>query len=198
MLHCVQHDNINTLANINTLVNINILANIKSVLSISKILHIGKMAPKNQNEQRNGFDIENFITFLETVQNIIVFILAIGLFGVMVIRLYDLFTSLIIPIKFQNITSDILFILILVELFKLLIIYLREQRISVGVAVEVTIVSVLREIIIRGALEIPWQQILSVCSLLLVLGILLLIRAWMSHLYNNQDLMEDKIIYDDN
>ncbi len=156
------------------------------------------MAPKNQNEQRNWFDIENFIKFLETVQNIIVFVLAIGLFGVMVIRLYDLFTSLIVPIKFQNVTSDILFILILVELFKLLLIYLREQRISVGVAVEVTIVSVLREIIIRGALEIPWQQILSVCSLLLVLGILLLIRAWMSRLYNNEDLMENKIIYDDN
>ncbi|OKH29738.1 hypothetical protein NIES2101_43070, partial [Calothrix sp. HK-06] len=68
----------------------------------------------------------------------------------------------------------------------------------VRVAVEVTIVSVLREIIIRGALEIPWQQILSVCSLLLVLGILLLIRAWMSRLYNNQDLMLHKIIYDDN
>ncbi|RUT09526.1 hypothetical protein DSM106972_000200 [Dulcicalothrix desertica PCC 7102] len=78
----------------------------------------------------------------------------------MVIRLYDLFSSLIVPIKFQNITSDILFILILVELFKLLIIYLREQRISVGVAVEVKIVSVLREIIIRGALEIPWHKII--------------------------------------
>ncbi|WP_411675270.1 phosphate-starvation-inducible PsiE family protein [Dulcicalothrix desertica] len=89
-----------------------------------------------------------------------VFVLAIGLFGVMVIRLYDLFSSLIVPIKFQNITSDILFILILVELFKLLIIYLREQRISVGVAVEVKIVSVLREIIIRGALEIPWHKII--------------------------------------
>ena len=67
-----------------------------------------------------------------------------------------------------------------------------------GVAVEVTIVSVLREIIIRGALEIPWQQILSVCSLLLVLGILLLIRAWMSRLYNNQDLMEDNTVYHEN
>lgn len=166
---------------------------------ISKIVHIRKMLPRHQNSlSRNWFDIENFIIFLETVQNIIVFILAIGLFGVMVIRLYDLFSSLIIPIKFQNVTSDILFILILVELFKLLIIYLREQRISVGVAVEVTIVSVLREIIIRGALEIPWQQILSVCSLLLVLGILLLIRAWMSRLNNTQDLMDDKIIYDDN
>ena len=112
---------------------INILANIRIVLLINKIIYIGKMLPRHQNSvSRNWFDIENFITFLETVQNIIIFVLAIGLFGVMVIRLYDLFTSFIVPIKFQNITSDILFILILVELFKLLIIYLREQRISWG------------------------------------------------------------------
>jgi uncharacterized membrane protein (DUF373 family) len=156
------------------------------------------MAPSQSSQHWNWFDTENFIVFLETVQNIIVFVLAIGLFGVMVIRLYDLFSSLIVPIKFQNVTSDILFILILVELFKLLIIYLREQRISVGVAVEVTIVSVLREIIIRGALEIPWQQILAMCGLLLVLGTLLLIRAWMSRIYKAQDLIEAKILYDEN
>jgi len=75
--------------------------------------------------------------------------LAIGLFLVMVLRLVDLFASLLIPIDFQSVTSDILFILILVEIFRLLIIYLQEQRISVGVAVEVSIVSVLREVIIQ-------------------------------------------------
>lgn len=137
---------------------------------------------------RNWFEQEQIIRNLELVQNIIVITLAIGLFFVMVLRLVDLFASLLIPIDFQGVTSDILFILILVEIFRLLIIYLQEQRISVGVAVEVSIVSVLREVIIRGALEIPWQQILAICAFLIVLGGLLLTRAWMTKIFSKIEL----------
>ncbi len=132
---------------------------------------------------REWFKKEQIVRNLELVQNLIVVTLAIGLFLVMAIRLVNLFQSLLISIDFQSVTSDILFILILVEIFRLLIIYLQEQRISVGVAVEVSIVSVLREVIIRGALEIPWQQILAICAFLLVLGSLLLIRVWMAKAY---------------
>ena len=121
----------------------------------------------------------------------------------MLIRLGDLFLSLLVPLKFQNVTSDILFILILIELFRLLIIYLKEQRISIGVSVEVSIVSVLREVIIRGALEISWQQILAICAFLLVLGGLLLIRAWMLQIFSSIEaeekrfLLEEEVINDD-
>lgn len=76
----------------------------------------------------------------------------------------------------------------MVEIFRLLIIYQQEQRISVGVAVEVSIVSVLREVIIREALEIPWQQILAVCVFLIVLGGLLLTRAWITKIFSKIEL----------
>lgn len=143
----------------------------------------------NANESwREWFAQERIIRNLELVQNTIVVTLAIGLFLVMVLRLVDLFVSLLIPINFQSVTSDILFILILVEIFRLLIIYLQEQRISVGVAVEVSIVSVLREVIIRGALEIPWQQILAICVFLIVLGGLLLTRAWITKIFSKIEL----------
>ncbi|WP_190804804.1 phosphate-starvation-inducible PsiE family protein [Leptolyngbya sp. FACHB-261] len=64
------------------------------------------------------------------------------------------------------------------ELFQLLIIYLREHRISVSVAVEVAMVSVLREVIVHEVLKTDWIQLLAVGTFLLVLGCLLLIRAW--------------------
>jgi uncharacterized membrane protein (DUF373 family) len=115
----------------------------------------------------------------------------------MVIRLGEIFLSLLEPLRFQNVTSDILFILILVELFRLLIIYLQEQRISVGVAVEVSIVSVLREVIIREVLEIPWQQILAVCAFLLVLAVLLLTRAWMARIFSTISPEKNKVLVDD-
>src|SRR5690349_14030593 len=87
---------------------------------------------------------------LETVQDFIVISLCVGLFCVMVIQLQAMFLSLLPPLHFREVTADILFLLILVELFRLLIIYLQEQRVSIGVAVEVAIVSVLREVIVRG------------------------------------------------
>ena len=77
--------------------------------------------------------------------------------------------------------------MILVELFRLLIIYLKEHRVSIGVAVEVSIVSVLREIIVRGVLETPWAQVLVACAFLLVLGALLVIRVWIPPTFERID-----------
>lgn len=124
---------------------------------------------------------------LETIQDLIVVSLCIGLFSVMVIQLRAMFISLLPPLNFKAVTSDILFLLILVELFRLLIIYLQEQRVSIGVAVEVSIVSALREVIVRGVLETPWSQILSTCAFLLVMGALLVIRVWIPPTFNGID-----------
>jgi uncharacterized membrane protein (DUF373 family) len=122
--------------------------------------------------------IDRVVLVLESVQDFIIISLCLGLFGVMVLQLRSMFLSLLPPLDFQAVTADILFILILVELFRLLIIYLQEQRVSIAVAIEVAIVSVLREVIVKGVLEIPWTQTLSACAFLLVMGILLVIRIW--------------------
>ncbi len=122
--------------------------------------------------------IEKVVIVLEAVQDFIIISLCIGLFGVMVLQLRAMFLSLLPPLDFQVVTADILFVLILVELFRLLIIYLQEQRVSIAVAIEVAIVSVMREVIVKGVLEISWTQTLSACAFLLVMGILLVIRIW--------------------
>jgi uncharacterized membrane protein (DUF373 family) len=122
---------------------------------------------------------DRIVRALETVQDLIIISLCIGLFSFMVIQIRDMFLSLLPPLNFQLVTSDILFLLILVELFRLLIIYLQEQRVSIGVAVEVSIVSVLREVIVRGVLEAPWTQILAACAFLIVMGVLLVVRVWL-------------------
>jgi len=127
------------------------------------------------------------IRLLETVQYLIVVCLCIGLFSFMLLKLREMVLSLPPPLQFQLVTSDILFLLILVELFRLLIIYLQEHRVSIGVAVEVSIVSVLREIIVRGVLETPWIQVLVACIFLLVLGALFIIRAWIPPTFEGID-----------
>ena len=135
----------------------------------------------------NWFSGTHIVRFLELVQDLIVISLCIGLFSFMVMKLREMFLSLLPPLNFPQVTADILFLLILVELFRLLIIYLKEHRVSIGVAVEVSIVSVLREIIVRGILETPWVQVMSACSFLLVLGALLVIRAWIPPTFDGID-----------
>ncbi len=121
----------------------------------------------------------HIVRVLETVQDIIAVSLCIGLFCVMVLQLKEIFLSLVTTLRFHEVTADILFILILVELFRLLIIYLQEQRVSIGVSVEVAIVSVLREIIVKGILEVEWQQVMATCAFLISMAILLVVRVWM-------------------
>lgn len=133
------------------------------------------------------FNGSHIVRFLELVQDLIVISLCIGLFSFMVMQLREMFLSLLPPLDFPRVTSDILFLLILVELFRLLIIYLKEHRVSIGVAVEVSIVSVLREIIVRGILETPWVQVMAACSFLIVLGGLLVVRAWIPPTFDGID-----------
>jgi len=124
-------------------------------------------------EVKSWFKRGRIVGNLEIFQDFIVISLCLGLFGVMLIRLGDMFYSFLHPLDLREVTSDILFILILVELFRLLIDYLQEQRISVGAAVEITIVSALREVILRGVLEIPREQILAISVFLAVLATIL-------------------------
>ncbi len=137
--------------------------------------------------ERMGVWLERVVYALEIVQDLIVISLCIGLFSFMVLQLREMFLSLLPPLDFQVVTADILFLLILVELFRLLIIYLQEQRVSIGVAVEVSIVSVLREIIVRGVLETSSTTILSACALLIVLGALLVVRVWLPPTFEGID-----------
>ncbi|MGB3138616.1 MAG: phosphate-starvation-inducible PsiE family protein [Nodosilinea sp.] len=135
----------------------------------------------------NGLNGNYVVRLLELIQDLIVISLCVGLFGCMVMQLREMFLSLLPPLNFPEVTADILFLLILVELFRLLIIYLKEHRVSIGVAVEVSIVSVLREVIVRGVLETPWTQVLASCSFLIVLGGLLVVRAWIPPTFDGID-----------
>lgn len=133
----------------------------------------------------NLFQRDRIVRNLEIFQDFIIISLCLGLFCVMLIRLGDMFSSFLHPLDLRQVTSDILFILILVELFRLLLDYLQVQQISVGAAVEITIVSALREVILRGVLEIPRDQIFGISVFLVVLGVIFVALPWVPHLFEN-------------
>jgi len=107
------------------------------------------------------------------VQDVIVLCLCAALFIAMVVKLVHLGRTLLAGTDFSAVVADILFILVLIELFRLLIIYLEEHRISVATMVEVGIVATLREVILTGALQIEWRQMLVLCAFILTLGVVL-------------------------
>lgn len=129
----------------------------------------------------------HIVNSLELIQDFIVICLCLGLFSFMVLQIREMFLSLLPPVQFQVVTADILSLLIWVELFRLLIIYLKEQRVSIGVAVEVAIVSILREIIVRGVLETNSTKVLAACAFLLVLGVLMILRVWLPPTFDGID-----------
>jgi uncharacterized membrane protein (DUF373 family) len=111
--------------------------------------------------------------YLELVQDIIVLGLCAALFIAMLIKVVHLGQSLLAGTDFSAVISDILFVLVLIELFRLLVIYLEEHRVSVATMVEVGIVATLREVMLKGALEVDWRQMLVLCAFILTLGIVL-------------------------
>src|SRR5882672_3620076 len=111
--------------------------------------------------------------YLELIEDVIVFGLCMMLFAAMLIKLFHLGQSMIQGSDFSSVVGDILFILVLLELFRLLLIYLEEHRVSVETMVEVGIVSTLREVILKGALHIEWQQLLVICFFIITLGLVL-------------------------
>ncbi len=154
---------------------------------LSELVPIGKMYMQKRQKSRFLFsdrwlDRHSIVRNMEAFQDLIVIVLCLGLFAVMLIQLWGIAIALMQPLDYKHVTAKILFVLILVELFRLLMVYLQEHSISVGVAVEVTIVSLLREVVVHGALEISWVNTLAICGLLFVLGGLLVVCAKTPHM----------------
>ena len=91
----------------------------------------------------------------------------------MLIKLFHLGRSMLAGTDFSVVIADILFILVLIELFRLLLIYLEEHRVSVSTMVEVGIVATLREVLLKGAMQVDWRQMLALCAFIVTLGVVL-------------------------
>jgi uncharacterized membrane protein (DUF373 family) len=112
--------------------------------------------------------------FLEPAQDLLVLALAAAVFALMARTLAGLFTELFAAVlNFRVVIAEVLFILVLVEVVRLLIIYLQEHRVAVDFMVELGIVATLREVVLRGVIELDWGHIVALSGFLLTLGALL-------------------------
>jgi len=112
--------------------------------------------------------------FLEPAQDILVLAIGLALFGLMVRTIAWLILQIFKPtLDFRQVIAEVLFMLVMVEVVRLVISYLREHRVAVDFMVELGIVATLREIVLRGVTDLPWQQVSALTMFVLALGALL-------------------------
>ena len=121
------------------------------------------------------FSLKGMFRSLDQLQDLVVFGCGIALVFKMMLVLVDTFIGLSAGMDIKHITAQSLFLLILVELFRLLAVYLKHHRIYVGIAVEVAVVSVLREIIVEGLIHMDAINVFAICTFLFVLGALMFV-----------------------
>jgi uncharacterized membrane protein (DUF373 family) len=113
-------------------------------------------------------------SFLEAALDVIVVAIALVLFALMVRTLLLMAKDVFAPeIDFRTVVAEVLFMLVMLELVRLLLVYLWEHHVAVDSMVEVGIVSTLREVVLRGVVDLEWQRILALALFLLALGFLL-------------------------
>jgi uncharacterized membrane protein (DUF373 family) len=109
----------------------------------------------------------------ELAQDVIVASLCAILLAIMVYALWTLIQYTFIQLrKPSEVLSQVVLLLVLIELFRTLIFYLREHRVSVALMLEVTIISELREVLLNPPIALG-TQVYANALLLAVLGTLL-------------------------
>lgn len=106
---------------------------------------------------------------LQNLQNLIVVVICLLMFWMMILQIYRISMETLHAKNFRFIAGDFIYLFVLMELFRLMIYYLEEQRIMLGLIIEVTIVSMLREVILEGVLNIEWQRVLALSVLIFIL-----------------------------
>lgn len=116
---------------------------------------------------------------LEHLQDVVAFLLMALLLALALQTLWRLARMAFVEAPPTNLLlSEIIFVLILMEVYRLLIFYLREHRVSVVLTVEVALISTLQELMLKGAHEFDWPRLVALSLLLVVLGGLLALERW--------------------
>jgi len=111
--------------------------------------------------------------YVELIMDIIIVCLIIVIFVLISKTIFLMAKSLIDETNITYIISEIMFIFILMETTRLLIIYLEYHRVAIDTMVEIAIVSILREILLKGILHIEPILLAGVALIIVVLGMLL-------------------------
>ncbi len=114
-----------------------------------------------------------FRKYIEITTDLILVGLVLVTFFFIMKTIYLLGMDIYKETNIPYVISEFLFIFILIEVMRILIIYIEFHHVSVDIMVELTIVAILREIMLKGAIELETIKIAGLSLLIAVLGLLL-------------------------
>lgn len=114
-----------------------------------------------------------FRKYVEVILDLILMGLVIVAFILIGKTIYLLGLSIYETTNISFVISEIMFIFILIETVRLLVIYLEFHRVAIDTMVEIAIVSILRELILKGILHVEPVVLAAASLFVVVLGLLL-------------------------
>lgn len=114
-----------------------------------------------------------FRKYIEVTMDLILVGLVIVTFVFIMKTIYLLGLVIYKETNIPHVISEFLFVFILIEVMRILIIYIEFHHVSVDIMVELAIVAILREIMLKGAIELETIKVAGISLLIAVLGLLL-------------------------
>ena len=113
---------------------------------------------------------------LELLQDTVVVLLNVTLLGMGFVFLYRVWAELVAFGDLQQGLSDIIFVVITIELYRLSVHYLKDHRVDLNILVEVGVSAIIQKVILIGVDRYSMQQLVGISLLLAALGAILWIH----------------------
>lgn len=114
-----------------------------------------------------------FRKYIEVTMDLILVGLVLVTFVFIMKTIYLLGQIIYKEANIPHVISEFLFIFILIEILRILITYIEFHHVYVDVMVELAIVAILREIMLKGAIELETIKVVGISLLIAILGLLL-------------------------
>ena len=110
---------------------------------------------------------------MELLQDAVVVLLSVTLFGMGFVFLYRVWREIIALGNLQEGLSNIIFVVITIELYRLLVHYLRYHKVDLNILVEVGVSVIIQKVVLVGVDEFTMQQLVGISLILVFLGAIL-------------------------
>lgn len=110
---------------------------------------------------------------MELLQDAVVVLLNVTLLGMGFVFLYRVWKEIIAFGNLQEGLSNIIFVVITIELYRLSVYYLRYHRVDLNILVEVGVSAIIQKVILIGVDKYTMQQLVGISLILVSLGAIL-------------------------
>jgi uncharacterized membrane protein (DUF373 family) len=110
---------------------------------------------------------------LELLQDAVVVLLNVTLLGMGFVFLYRVWTEILAFGNLQEGLSNIIFVVITIELYRLSVHYLRYHRVDLNILVEVGVSAIIQKVILVGVDKYSMPQLIGISLILAALGAIL-------------------------